>query len=158
MVFRQPAGVSQGDGDARWAQLAAANVFTVGPQRIEHAANVHGLIVHGAAGAGSGRDIVLRDDANVDTFAFDVEGAAPLFFSLVVGGQLFVGSTAVPNAPVVRGSSVTVDPALSVSGNQVVGARGAAVADAAGGATIDAEARAAINALLARVRAHGLIA
>ena len=36
--------------------------------------------------------------------------------------------------------------------------QGAAVADATGGATIDAEARTAINALLARVRVHGLIA
>lgn len=44
------------------------------------------------------------------------------------------------------------------SGTQVVGAQGAAVADAAGGVTIDAEGRAAINALLARVRTHGLIA
>lgn len=36
--------------------------------------------------------------------------------------------------------------------------QGAAVADASGGATIDAEARTAINALLARIRATGLIA
>lgn len=47
--------------------------------------------------------------------------------------------------------------AFWVAGVQVVGARGAVVADAAGGTTIDVEARAAINALLARVRAHGLI-
>jgi hypothetical protein len=45
-----------------------------------------------------------------------------------------------------------------VAGTQVVGAQGAAVADASGGATIDTEARAALNALLARARAHGLIA
>jgi hypothetical protein len=44
------------------------------------------------------------------------------------------------------------------AGTQILSAQGAAVADAAGGATIDTEARAAINALLARVRAHGLIA
>lgn len=41
---------------------------------------------------------------------------------------------------------------------QVVGAQGAAVADASGGSTVDAEARTALNALLARLRAHGLIA
>ena len=40
---------------------------------------------------------------------------------------------------------------------QVLGAQGAAVADASGGATVDAEARTAINTLLARARAHGLI-
>jgi len=47
---------------------------------------------------------------------------------------------------------------LSVAGNQVVGARGAAVAEPAGGTTVDAEARTAIAAILARLRAHGLIA
>lgn len=35
--------------------------------------------------------------------------------------------------------------------------QGATVADASGGATVDAEARAAINDLLARIRAAGLI-
>lgn len=47
---------------------------------------------------------------------------------------------------------------FQVSATKVVGAQGAVVADAAGGATVDAEARTAINTLLARVRAHGLIA
>jgi hypothetical protein len=41
---------------------------------------------------------------------------------------------------------------------KVVGAQGAAVPDASGGTTVDAEARAAINSLLAKCRAHGLIA
>lgn len=47
---------------------------------------------------------------------------------------------------------------VKVSGTKVVGTQGAAVGDASGGATVDTEARAAINALLARLRAHGLIA
>ena len=46
---------------------------------------------------------------------------------------------------------------LAVDGQQVVGARGAAVAAPSGGATIDAEARDAIQALIARLVAHGLI-
>ncbi len=45
-----------------------------------------------------------------------------------------------------------------VAGTKVVGAQGAAVADAAGGVVIDLEARTALNALLARLRAHGMIA
>lgn len=57
----------------------------------------------------------------------------------------------------VTGTVNTTD-AYRVDGVQVVGNQGAAVADASGGATIDAEARTAINDLLARVRAHGLIA
>jgi hypothetical protein len=36
--------------------------------------------------------------------------------------------------------------------------QGASVADASGGATIDAEARAAINALISRIEAMGIIA
>lgn len=47
---------------------------------------------------------------------------------------------------------------FKVNGVQVVSAQGAVVANATGGAVVDVEARAAINALLARVRAHGLIA
>lgn len=47
---------------------------------------------------------------------------------------------------------------LQVSGTQVVGAQGASIADASGGTVIDAEARTALNALLARIRTHGLIA
>lgn len=55
-------------------------------------------------------------------------------------------------------SQVDVSARYEVGGTKVVGAQGAAVADASGGVTIDAEARTAINDLLARLRAHGLIA
>ena len=51
-----------------------------------------------------------------------------------------------------------VGTSLSVSGTKVIGAQGAAVANASGGAFVDAEARTALNALLARLRAHGIIA
>lgn len=54
-------------------------------------------------------------------------------------------------------SQVDVSTEYKVSGTRVVAARGAAVADATGGATVDTEARTAINALLARLRTHGLI-
>lgn len=53
---------------------------------------------------------------------------------------------------------LNVDGEYQVDGVKVLGNQGAAVADASGGATIDTEARAAVNALLARVRAHGMIA
>ena len=43
------------------------------------------------------------------------------------------------------------------SGTQVVTSRQATVADPAGGATVDAEARTAINAIIDRLQAHGLI-
>lgn len=47
---------------------------------------------------------------------------------------------------------------LFYAGTKILGTQGAAVADASGGATVDAEARTAINTLLARLRAHGIIA
>ena len=47
---------------------------------------------------------------------------------------------------------------VKIDGTQVVGNQGAAVANASGETTVDAEARAAINDLLPRLRAHGLIA
>lgn len=68
-------------------------------------------------------------------------------------GSLTVSITATPTF-----TTVNATTQYNVGGTKVVGAQGAAVADAAGGATIDAEARTAINTLLARLRAHGLIA
>jgi Protein of unknown function (DUF2793) len=47
---------------------------------------------------------------------------------------------------------------VRIGGNQVIGARLAAIPSPVGGTTTDAEARAAIDAILARMRDHGLIA
>ena len=47
---------------------------------------------------------------------------------------------------------------LTLGGLQVVGARRPAIADAAGGTVVDGEARAGLNAVLATLRTHGLIA
>jgi Protein of unknown function (DUF2793) len=46
---------------------------------------------------------------------------------------------------------------LRIGGSQVVGARLSGIANPAGGSTIDSEARTAIDSILARLRAHGLI-
>jgi hypothetical protein len=51
-----------------------------------------------------------------------------------------------------RGSKVMLD------GLQILGPRAAAIANPSGGAQVDAEARSAISAILASLRAHGLIA
>ena len=53
---------------------------------------------------------------------------------------------------IVRGSSLLID------GQQVVGPRDAAIDSPTGGTVVDSEARAAIDALLDRLRRHGLIA
>jgi hypothetical protein len=47
---------------------------------------------------------------------------------------------------------------LHIGGKQVVSIRGAAVAGPTGGTVVDLESRSAINAVLDRLRAHGLIA
>ncbi len=44
------------------------------------------------------------------------------------------------------------------NGTRILGGQSAAVADASGGVVVDVEARAAINALLSRLRVHGLLA
>lgn len=46
---------------------------------------------------------------------------------------------------------------LSIAGNAVVGPRQAAVTGPAGGTTVDSQARTAINDIIARLQAHGLI-
>lgn len=67
--------------------------------------------------------------------------------------QAVVGS----NNAVVRSSSTAALNGLYVNGNQVVGPRGSTISDPTGGSTIDSEARTAINALIDRLQAHGLI-
>ena len=76
----------------------------------------------------------------------------------ITGGTINGTSVGATTASTVRGTTVNATTEFQQNGTKVVGAQGAAVADAAGGATVDAEARAAINALLARLRSHGLIA
>jgi phage baseplate assembly protein V len=67
--------------------------------------------------------------------------------------EVKAGTEVLMTTPLVNTTGV-----YQVAGIQVVGAQGGAVADPAGGGTIDAQARAQLSALLARVRAHGLIA
>jgi hypothetical protein len=56
------------------------------------------------------------------------------------------------------GDTVNTTSVYQVNGTQVVGAQGATITDPTGGVVIDAEARTAINALIDRLQAHGLIA
>ena len=78
------------------------------------------------------------------------QGAANTVLTANAGAPAFSATPTV--------TTVNTTTGYNQSGTQVVGAQGAAVADAAGGATIDAEARTALNALLSRMRTHGLIA
>lgn len=114
------------------------NTFTVGPQTIT------GQLLLPTSGAGGG--IVIGGDVELYRNGIDLLRSEDTFS--LPGGVLTGGDVNMSNAAA----------RLMSTGIAVVGPRQAAVADAAGGATIDVEARAAINALLARVRTHGLIA
>lgn len=62
------------------------------------------------------------------------------------------------NSTVLRGSSTAALNGVYVNGTQVVSEQGATISDPTGGGTQDAEARTAINAIIDRLQAHGLIA
>jgi hypothetical protein len=84
----------------------------------------------------------------------EVESMAPYFKTRY--DKLQIRTAIIENLIITAG--IDVATTYSVNGTQVVQLQGANVSDATGGTTIDAEARLAINALLSRVRAHGLIA
>lgn len=124
------------------------------------------------SGVNEGRRFALYDDTS-RTVAFRNAGT-DLYLQAPAGGRIFMQDFAGANAMVFHQSGIIeVDDVrhrtgaliinvgtgeYRVNGTKVVGAQGAAVANASGGATVDAEARTAINDLLARCRAHGLIA
>lgn len=109
-----------------------------------------------------------RWDGAAWKFAWGIgRGSAATFATLTVtaadnGAEYFVTDTGgwwyVSGGAWVQRARLNVATEYKVGGTKVIGAQGALVADAAGGVTIDAEARTAINALLLRLRAHGIIA
>jgi hypothetical protein len=78
-----------------------------------------------------------------------------------VAGIVGVGTDPTRTSALTLGSAAVLPnttTGYAVGGTKVVGAQAVAVADAAGGAIVDAECRAALNSLLAKLRAHGMIA
>jgi hypothetical protein len=111
-------------------------------------ATAFGTDLFNAATAAAGRAVLgLGSIATQNASAVTITGGS-------INGATIGGST--PAA--ITGTDINATGVYKVGGTQVVTSRQAAVADAAGGATIDAEARTAINALLNRLRIHGLIA
>lgn len=86
-------------------------------------------------------------------------GAATLYDIILQpnGGDVGIGDTT-PSYTLDVAGDINSTGVLRVDGTQVVGNQGSAISDASGGATVDAEARTAINAALAALRTHGLIA
>lgn len=106
---------------------------------------------------GAGGDLIL---ASYTTAGSGVAGTLTTRWQLdAATGALLPGTTTTYNLGSAAAVLANVYSTDYYSGStKVVGAQGATVADASGGAVVDAEARTAINDLLARVRAHGLIA
>lgn len=82
------------------------------------------------------------------------------FFNLFTSQQVSASivNTNIINAQRVSASAVNITNVYKVAGTQVVAGQGTAVTEVSGGATVDAESRTAINAVIARLRTHGLIA
>lgn len=102
--------------------------------------------------SGSTATISLQDNAGAPYFLTSVGGAVQGFF-WQAPLTAWRDNSAVEYGRVTAGTLNHL-ASFSVAGTQVVGARGAAVADATGPGDVVAQ----LNALLARCRAHGLIA
>ena len=121
-----------------------------------------GAVTLNATGASAG--FTFSDPITVGTLTTTTRLTSPLLGTTTAADvvfdrnsvtQLTLGSLLATFAGDVNVASGKV---YKVNGTQVVSAQGATIADASGGVVIDAEARTALNALLARVRTHGLIA
>lgn len=121
--------------------------------------------------AGENSLVLLFCPLGSKTNVFGVPYDVPLQPTDLVAGEKSIGNFKVGNKIVFKANGdVEVTSALAsfsgivdvagvykVDGTQVVSNRGAAVTAPTGGATVDAEARTAINAIIARMVAHGLI-
>jgi hypothetical protein len=130
-------------------------------------------LVLGNALSGANTDLAIGISATSVWFSsgntgnsFQFYGGATLAMTLSGLGELtLVGSLTIPTAKNIILASSGAGTKIGTATNQLLGfynatpvVQGAAVADATGGVVIDAEARAAINALISRIEATGLIA
>lgn len=130
------------------ANLTAFGALTLVADRLPYANGTGTLAL--ATFTAAGRALV--DDADAAAQRTTLGFVSPILDKSAPGN---IGAI---TPAVVTGTIINATSQYQAAGTKVVGAQGASVADATGGAVIDAEARAALNALLARVRAHGLIA
>lgn len=121
--------------------------------------------------AGENSLVLLLCPLGSKTNVFGVPYDVPLQPTDLAAGEKAIGNFKTGNKIVFKANGdVEITSALSsfsgivdvagvykVDGTQVVSNRGASVTAPTGGATIDTEARTAINAIIARMVAHGLI-
>lgn len=110
-------------------------------------------------------------DTNKHSFAFGTPARPVELFSItgISANLLFNGASLETTGGMVVGTTLTVANQINTAfvyasgyfdgdDAQLLGVRQPAIADAAGGAIIDVQARAQLNALLAALRIHGMIA
>jgi len=106
--------------------------------------------LHARAGDSDANSFLINNSAGSERIKIgiiDTEG----------GSSVFAGTSDANENIFLFGTTTDANRGVWIDGDKIIGAQGAAVADASGGVVIDAEARAALNALLARLRTHGLI-
>lgn len=115
-------------------------------------------------------DRIFADQDELDTAQSNGEFANGELYLVLDGLRLLTGDNTAETKPIFgRGENadfaavaaeneIATNDKFVVDGLKVVGNRESAVADASGGSVVDTQARVAINALLARLRTHGLIA
>jgi hypothetical protein len=103
---------------------------------------------------GTAGGIVSFDRGSSAFKQFTLDGD-PIVINATSGGNVGIGGGASFKLDV--SGDVNTSGVFRVGGTQVVGPRGAAVAAPSGGTAPDSQARTAINALIARLQAHGLI-
>lgn len=118
----------------------------------------NGITVTVAASSDADSDVDVT--IALSTAAFTITGALTLTGALTVNGATV---TLADTTNIVL--NATTGTKIGTATTQKLGfynatpvAQGASVADASGGVTVDAEARTAINALISRIEATGLIA
>lgn len=95
-------GITQAAGDVRYAQLAAANTFTVGPQTISPAANTSAITISSHTNTTSNPSIVVIETWNAGAVVFNAmdfqitntasaNGSA--FINFTLGGTVIGGIT-----------------------------------------------------------------
>lgn len=155
------AGVDDNLGQTNSGYIAVSN--SGGSAKIKLGIDSGGSpkIVLTEGGAGSSIISELTEDGNGGG-RFDVNNASGTnrircnVFGSGIGGSVAVSGSTDDDVSMISGNSGS--PGIFVGANQVLGAQGATISDPTGGGTVDSEARTAIDSLIDRLQAHGLIA
>lgn len=106
--------------------------------------------------AGSASDALVVTTTGTNQASFQYDGSNRLDISVSIAGVVTYDAVGASQSHVFSDSVQATE--FRVSGTKVVGAQGATISDPTGGTVQDSEARTAINTIIDRLQAHGLIA